>query len=361
MTYSAEVLADSPIAYYRLNETGTTTITDSSGNGHTGTLTKDAGSFAYTQGVTGLIAGTDTATQFANHSNQGDYIDLGNSSAFRLTSAFTLEAWVKIPSGQTQFAPLIANVFSGGNVNYALGSFDTGSIESLKPSVGFYNGAFRLAQSASNLSLDVRHHLVGTWDGTILRLYVDGTEVATNTPGSSPATNTAAYRLASRWDNGLTPYFLTGVLDEVAIYGTALSAGRVTAHYVAGTTQTVTVAQATETDLAQTITRPLITVAVGQVTETDAANAFTRTKRKALAQATETDVSQTVTAGHAYAFGRATETDLAQAIADFQLHIVHQVTETDAAQIVQALRQSHGPGAGGSAAGVTDFWTVEIV
>ena len=36
--YAAEVLADSPVAYWRLSETSGSTVADETGNGHDGTV-----------------------------------------------------------------------------------------------------------------------------------------------------------------------------------------------------------------------------------------------------------------------------------------------------------------------------------
>src|SRR5436305_1634976 len=59
--YATQVLADSPIAYWKLNDVvGTTTAVDSSGNGHT--LTLSSGTVTY--GTAGGPVGTDTYPLF---------------------------------------------------------------------------------------------------------------------------------------------------------------------------------------------------------------------------------------------------------------------------------------------------------
>ncbi len=58
MAYADVVLADSPLAYYRLGESSGTTMTDSSGNGRHGTYVGSP-----TLGAAGLVPG-DTCADF---------------------------------------------------------------------------------------------------------------------------------------------------------------------------------------------------------------------------------------------------------------------------------------------------------
>ena len=82
------------------------------------------------------------------------------------------------------------------------------------------------------VSLNTWTHLVGTYDGTTARLYVNGTWP---TPRLSATSGTPPVR--SGWraatTDGAANYFLPGRVDEVAVYASALSAARVSAHFTA--------------------------------------------------------------------------------------------------------------------------------
>jgi hypothetical protein len=79
------------------------------------------------------------------------------------------------------------------------------------------------------LSANTVYHAVGTYDGNVLRLYLNGAQVATKTVGAKTL-NTTASVFTGKTDTtaGIT-------VDELALYSGALSATRVQAHRTAGT------------------------------------------------------------------------------------------------------------------------------
>ena len=84
--YKATILADGPLAYYRLNETSGTVAHDISGNGNNGVL---SGVSSY--GVFGLIyGGSDTAISFTA---SGAVTPPPNLNLTGL-SAFSVEYWI---------------------------------------------------------------------------------------------------------------------------------------------------------------------------------------------------------------------------------------------------------------------------
>ncbi len=226
-TYPDTVLADSPAGYWRLGDPHGPRALDVSSGNHHGTYTN-----APTQDVSPLIGGSND--QAVSFDGSNDYVDITNSSAFRVTTAFTLEAWVKVASGETEGGVIMSNKFNT-TIRWALGFFDASSNMTLKPAVGFYDGAWRVAQSASSITANTVHHIVGTWDGTNLKVYVDGSQVVSSAPGVSvPTGNTDTNYIASRWDNTGVGQKFKGVLDEVAIYPADIGATRIAAHYTAG-------------------------------------------------------------------------------------------------------------------------------
>jgi hypothetical protein len=63
-----------------------------------------------------------------------------------------------------------------------------------------------------------------TWDGSVLRLYVDGAEIATGAAPGALLTSTGQLRIGG---NGLRGEFFAGLIDEVRVYDRALAASRI--------------------------------------------------------------------------------------------------------------------------------------
>jgi large repetitive protein len=222
MTYSSEVLADSPLVYWRLGEPSGTTAADASGNSRTGTYTNSP-----TLGVTGALVGdADTATTF---DGTNDYVTIAAASWQNVTN-YTVEFWIKTTaSGSTLNVACrdtvgvtgtkIWDVFlaSDGKINFTTFNGSTGQ------------NAF----SAGAVNDGAWHHIACTKSGTTMTVYVDG---AAQTPATFSTFNTSSTIPLDVARRGNNTAFLPGTLDEFAYYGAALSSTRVAAHYTAGTT-----------------------------------------------------------------------------------------------------------------------------
>jgi lysophospholipase L1-like esterase len=210
MSYSATVLADTPVAYWRLGESSGN-FADSSGSGHTATA---VGSPTYE--VTGLIAGDPNGAV----SLPGDTGGAASGSAdFNMgTGDFTVEAWIKTTSAG--FSNLNLFLHTGNGF------------------VGIDGGKLVLDMAvAANYVGDTTvndggiHYVVFMKRSGQIRLYVDGIldNVPTsdsNTFGSSSNSINVGYYMSLGY---------AGTLDELAIYkGVGLSDARITAHYQAG-------------------------------------------------------------------------------------------------------------------------------
>jgi hypothetical protein len=77
-------------------------------------------------------------------------------------------------------------------------------------------------------------HLVGTFDGSTVRFYVNGVLAGSASTGFSVNAQ-RPLRIAAGATEGAANSWLPGRVDEVSVYGAALPAARVQAHYSAGT------------------------------------------------------------------------------------------------------------------------------
>lgn len=220
MAYSDEVLADGPLAYYRLGETSGAIVTDSSGNGRNG-----AYSGTVTQGVTGaLAADADTALGLG-----GSGYALVNHASWMNVSTVTVEIWFR--TTQTGAQSLIAR-YGSSSVSEVI-ALDL-STSNVVRAYGNFSGVKIASATVTGLRDGNWHHAVGTYDGSAIRLYIDGTQVASVAATGTPQSGSLGYRFGSR--NASPNNNLIGAIDEAAIYGTALSDARIATHYTAGAT-----------------------------------------------------------------------------------------------------------------------------
>jgi hypothetical protein len=207
--YYTAVIADSPLGYWRLNETSGTVAVDSSGNGRDGT---------YNGGVTlaaaGALAEGNVAAAF---DGTNDYVQLPGS--WGGLPAMTFEAWVN------------TNVVTGGL--QAIVSADTiaaGHFQ-LNGGSGFY-----YSSSAGAFVTSPAEGPTGSWRHVVLvgesgntRVYENGVLLGTaDTTVFANITSSSNMRIGSGYLGGR---FFNGRIDEVAIYGTALSGQQVLDHY----------------------------------------------------------------------------------------------------------------------------------
>ena len=221
--YVTEVMADSPVGYWGLEDTSGTTAVDSSGNGRNGT---------YTNSPVLLQPGPKSGAYAVNFDGSNDYVEIADNAAFEFTSGnFSVEAWVKFDSTPTS-GELIVGKWVGGGFEWLMyvdASLGIGfSIMSTASPTDW------LTAEGAVLSTATWYHVVVTLSGTTLTVYVDGSSYATDSTvtGSRYSSGTTTpVTIGARTGGGSA---VDAHIAHVSIYNTALSSGRVSAHY-AGT------------------------------------------------------------------------------------------------------------------------------
>jgi len=218
------IIADGPVAYYRLGEDSGTIAKDFSGYGLDGTYVNGV-----TLGAEGALAGdSDTAASF---DGDNDSVVVADAAELDLNEQFTLEAWVfpRLITGADR--AVISKVGgSGGNNGYQMG-ISHGSQVFLSFNAPGEGWPTNSVATAVLPLLDTWTHIAGTYDNDTLQIYVNGQLAASKTIGAKNVVNSSS-SLRISGDDNLHVYF-DGVIDEVAIYDRALSAERVRAHYYA--------------------------------------------------------------------------------------------------------------------------------
>ena len=223
-SYARAVLADAPGAYWRLNEANGPIAYDSFG------LNNGGYSNAVTYAVTGAL--TDDADTAARFDGVSAKADVAYSPALNGTT-FTVECWARVTSGANTYRSPVTSrddlpqrgfIFYAANNN--LWEFWSGK--------GDQTGWHGLSGPAVVLGNWV--HLVGTYDGATQtkRFYVNGVLAAEAVVAFAPNTSKPLRIGSGSTDLVTGNFFFPGDVDEVTVYGTALSSNRVAMHYLAG-------------------------------------------------------------------------------------------------------------------------------
>jgi len=153
-----------------------------------------------------------------NFDGVDDYVNCGNDASLNITGPITIEAWIRIDDVIQQFQRIVEKDWA---TSYFLGSsYGTDGIAFCMDANG--NGNNVLQTSDDILYQFIWTHVAGTWDGTTMRIYVNGDEVASK-PWINVVTGSSNNVLLGKYYGNSTQNF-KGKIDEVRIWNTARTA-----------------------------------------------------------------------------------------------------------------------------------------
>jgi hypothetical protein len=172
----------------------------------------------------GITGDANTAVAFNGTSGK---VSFGDAFDYAAKAAFSLEAWVQ-PSvvdatSRRIFSKETSDV--AGAQGYYLVSNST------RVSFARLRDDNYETLSGPAMVAGARYHVVVTYDGTWMRLYINGVQVDASPSANSLLDTTALFTVGAKSSGGGE---WGGAIDEPAVYRQALSASMVMAHYQAG-------------------------------------------------------------------------------------------------------------------------------
>src|SRR6266850_1965080 len=192
------------VAAWNFNEGTGKTVADASANNNTGTI---SGATWSTLGRYG------NALSFNGTSN---LVVVNGAPSLNVTTAMTLSAWVFPTANQSNWRTIMQREVDAYFLNASTPS------GALRPGAGgTFNGTTKNFAGPSALPVNTWTHVAVTYDGAAMRLFVNGTQVATTPQTGSLETNTKPLRIG-----GNSPYgeYFQGRIDDVRVYNRALTA-----------------------------------------------------------------------------------------------------------------------------------------
>jgi hypothetical protein len=194
------------VASYSFNEGSGGTVNDSSGNGNTGAISG-------ANWTTGKYGG---ALQFTGTSS---WVSVADSTSLDLTTGMTIEAWVYPTATKTNWATLVMKERPSG-LAYVL----YGSSPQNQPNAYLFTTTEQGVTAPNALPLNTWTHVAASYDGTKLRIFINGTEAASTFVSGNITVSGGALRIGG---NSVWGEYFIGKIDEIRIYNQALTQAQI--------------------------------------------------------------------------------------------------------------------------------------
>lgn len=200
------------VAYFKCNDGAGNTLTNATG-GTNGTLQNS---------VTWVQSPVQYSANAISFDGTNDYITIPDNDTLDITSAITLEAWV-YATKNSGIQNVISKSSNAVNNGYIFPRTDNGWTQVV--AYLHIGGAWRTL-AANYPSLNAWHHLAVTYDGAMIRLYINGVQSATLAQTGNITVNTNPLALGNQ--TGFPEYF-GGAADEFRIWNIARTQAQIQA------------------------------------------------------------------------------------------------------------------------------------
>lgn len=205
------------VGYWPLSENGGTLAKDFSGYSNNGTLSNFGSS-----SISGWQSGTNCKyNSCLAFDGADDIVNVSYSNALNVSPEFTIAFWVKGVDVNNE-----AHVFSKYNNDFYVRLNPTGTSPRLTCSFT------SVSDSGNGVSTSFENstwiHIACTYNGTLLTLYKNGVEVATQSRSGAVRVSGDPLALGAQSRPGLSSlYFFNGTLDDARLYNKSLSVNEI--------------------------------------------------------------------------------------------------------------------------------------
>ena len=165
-----------------------------------------------------------TSTSQATHhslslNGTSSYVSVPNSTSLSISGPITIEAWIKVNAINGNYQDIVCKESygqAGTGGGYELAITNTGKVR-----LDLYqsHNQYTTAIGSTTVSTGVWHHVAGVFDGSQIRVYLNGVLDGSLSTGNGPASGTSALNIGK---STYTTYYFGGLIDEVRISAAAL-------------------------------------------------------------------------------------------------------------------------------------------
>ncbi|MGC9603548.1 MAG: LamG-like jellyroll fold domain-containing protein [Minisyncoccia bacterium] len=206
------------VGYWHLDEGTSTKAYDASGFSNTGTLNTPYSTW---------YSGSDCKIGGCLHlSDATNYVSIPNSSGLNIGgTAITVMAWANFDNFTNPSQTLVTKE------SYASSTSNSGYLlrfSSARPGFVIENNQVYSVYSPTSILPGIWYHVAGVYDGTVIRVYVNGTQTAITSYTGVIGQNSQSVYIGQQ---GWAPGKVNGYLDEIRVYNRALSATEISDIY----------------------------------------------------------------------------------------------------------------------------------
>lgn len=214
--------SDGLVSWWKHDETGGGSRTDSGGNNN---LLSDTNIVGSEPGV------YNNTTDIEGSSSENLYIADASQNGLQLGNTFTISTWIRfetLGTTSTSEQPIVSKGnFTTSDMSYALVQRGNSGNTSFRGYISSSGTSYDLTHTATyTLTTNTWYYLTWTYDGTTSRIYVNGVEVSNSAYSGTPFNDAQNFYLGHTKDQ-----YLDADLDETRIYSKALNAVEVTDLY----------------------------------------------------------------------------------------------------------------------------------
>ena len=189
------------------------TWTDLAGSGLTTTLYNSP---TYSSDNGGYLSFVPGSSQYAK-----------TSASLSLLSTWSVEIWHYYNATNGSGNPcILSEVWSGTPINFTIGSAAFGNNTTLQ--AAYFNSNWFYTAANYSLPSVGWYHIVGTYDGTTITLYINTVSTRTQASSGTVGSSGLGIHIMRRWDTG---NYWGGRISVVRIYNRALTSTEITANY----------------------------------------------------------------------------------------------------------------------------------
>lgn len=155
--------------------------------------------------------------------SSNDYIEVGDVPALDLTGdEVSLSAWIRLESinGEQKVLAKWADV--GDRFQYLLSVNTSNHVI-----FAVYSGGVALTEGTTVLAAGAWHHIAGVYDGSTIRVYLDGVEEGSASKSGNMPSTTAPVRIGAGSSGAGTEQPFDGEIGHCGIWDAPLTAGEV--------------------------------------------------------------------------------------------------------------------------------------